>query len=471
MEDNGNDSVMEEEDDNNNATLLVSVLYFTYILTFLYPKLFGFHLRSLAGRTQETLSRARIPVSSIFRQLGSYYTPRAYRMDALSFWRLHRLLRPYLGGRIHPRSTSKKKNRNGAKNGIISSTIRLAAALRYFAGSSVYDIALIHGISVTEVHQSVWQVVNAVNKCSDLKFEFPEDWAAQRLVAAGFEKKSRAGFSICAGAIDGLLIWIEKPTEYDCELAKCGAKKFFCGRKKKFGLNMQGTCDSHGRFLDVMIEHPGATSDYLAFSTSVLKHKLERNGFLAPELTLFGDNAYVNTSYMATPYKGASAGTKDNYNFYQSQVRINIECAFGMFVHRWGILRKPIPSNIGMNRTTALVMCLSRLHNFCIDSRLGKVPVALLSDEDEIAIAGGIMMQETGQEALLNEALLNGGDHFDDVDRAHLCFDERERDEHSHKRVKFFLATSCMILSSPRVLFVHPLLPGGGIVIIKHTTC
>jgi hypothetical protein len=40
----------------------------------------------------------------------------------------------------------------------------LAAALRYFAGGSPYDIAGIFCISVTEVHQSVWRVVNAVKK-------------------------------------------------------------------------------------------------------------------------------------------------------------------------------------------------------------------------------------------------------------------------------------------------------------------
>jgi hypothetical protein len=56
--------------------------------------------------------------------------------------------------------------------------IHLAAALWYFRGCGVYKIALIHGISVTEVHQSIWRVVNAViNNCSNLKFEFPEDWA------------------------------------------------------------------------------------------------------------------------------------------------------------------------------------------------------------------------------------------------------------------------------------------------------
>jgi hypothetical protein len=84
-------------------------------------------------------------------------------------------------------------------------------------------------------------------------------------------------------------------------VAKCGPEIFFCGRRRKFGLNMQGTCNSHGHFLDVM-EHLAATLDYLAFSSLALKHKLERIGFLAPGLYLvFGDNMYVNTSYIDMP--------------------------------------------------------------------------------------------------------------------------------------------------------------------------
>ena len=63
-------------------------------------------------------------------------------------------------------------------------------------------------------------------------------------------------------------------------------------------------------------------------------------------LAFFCDNAYVNTSFMATPFKGSNSGVKDAYNFYHSQLRINIECAFGMLVHRWGVLRKPLPVNI-----------------------------------------------------------------------------------------------------------------------------
>ena len=62
---------------------------------------------------------------------------------------------------------------------------------------------------------------------------------------------------------------------------------------------------------------------------------------------LFGDNAYLNTSYMATPFPNVSGNENmkymDNYNFYHSQLRIQIECAFGMLVQKWGILRMAMP--------------------------------------------------------------------------------------------------------------------------------
>jgi hypothetical protein len=103
-------------------------------------------------------------------------------MDGQSFWALHRMLHPYPDGKIQPPSSSKKKNCDGAKNGLIPSTIHLATALCHFAGGSPYDIAGIFAISVTEVHQSVWRFVNTVNHKGNtaMNFEYPEDWAAQQ---------------------------------------------------------------------------------------------------------------------------------------------------------------------------------------------------------------------------------------------------------------------------------------------------
>ena len=91
-------------------------------------------------------------------------------------------------------------------------------------------------------------------------------------------------------------------------------------------------CDARGRFMDILIVFPGSTSDCLAFKGMSLFHKLE-DSLLAPGLFIFGDNAYLNSTYMAPPYTGAASGGRDAHNFYHSQVRIRIECAFGMLTH------------------------------------------------------------------------------------------------------------------------------------------
>ena len=49
------------------------------------------------------------------------------------------------------------------------------------------------------------------------------------------------------------------------------------------------------------------------------------------------------------------------------QLRIRVECTFGMLVQRWRILQAAIPRGISVQKTIALVNCLAKLHNFCID--------------------------------------------------------------------------------------------------------
>ena len=51
------------------------------------------------------------------------------------------------------------------------------------------------------------------------------------------------------------------------------------------------------------------------------------------------------------------------------QLRIRVECAFGMLVQRWSILRTPISSGMSIKKVIALVNCLAKLHNFCIGGR------------------------------------------------------------------------------------------------------
>lgn len=263
--------------------------------------------------------RQRRFVRDMFNEYGPTYTRRAYRMKEGTFWKLERILRRHLVKERTARAALLRQS-DGARNGRISSAIRVSAALRYFAGGRPDDICLSHGISHSEVFNSIWLVVDAVNSCNELAFQYPTSHDAQRAIAKGFQQISTPGFDNCAGCIDGMLVWTEKPPDKVAEYAGCPPKKFFCGRKHKFGLNFQGLCDHKGRFLDVSCGSPASTSDFLAFTLSSIFLRLEKN-LLAPGLCIYGDAAYVNNRYMATPFKAISGGSRFHYNHYHSQVR------------------------------------------------------------------------------------------------------------------------------------------------------
>ena len=55
-----------------------------------------------------TAKRKRRTVGSIFHKLGPYYTRRAYRMDAKTFWKLHKTIHKQLHYNNFPSSSSKK---------------------------------------------------------------------------------------------------------------------------------------------------------------------------------------------------------------------------------------------------------------------------------------------------------------------------------------------------------------------------
>ena len=122
-----------------------------------------------------------------------------------------------------------------------------------------------YGIGHTDTINSCWYVVDAINQHPRFKIAYPEDHDKQRSIAQGFYNVSSAGFGCCAGAVvDGILIWVHKPSPKDCVDAGCSSGKFLCARKKKHGLNCQAVCDVRGRILDKSVIYPGSTSDCLA---------------------------------------------------------------------------------------------------------------------------------------------------------------------------------------------------------------
>ena len=213
------------------------------------------------------------------------------------------------------------------------------------------------GISHSSVFLSVDCVIEAVNNCKQLDITFPTDHAEQQKIAKGFLQKSHlARIGCCVGCIDGIVIWTHKPSKDNCEEVGVSESKFYCGRKHKFGLNMQATCDHKKRFIDISIVYGTSTSDLMAFEVSDFRQRLAQPGFFADGLCWFGDNVYVNTPFMVTPYPNVGNNMeKDAYNFYHSQLRITVEGAFGLLTKRFGFLRKIAPQQYTVEKTISTV--------------------------------------------------------------------------------------------------------------------
>jgi hypothetical protein len=106
-------------------------------------------------------------------------------MSFASFNKLVHKLHPFMKQCDHSKSTS---------NGPIFHSIQVACAIRYFAGGSPYDIATTFGIAVSEVFESVWDVVDAVNNHPDFEIRYPDSHDEQRRIASRMVSYVPPGF-------------------------------------------------------------------------------------------------------------------------------------------------------------------------------------------------------------------------------------------------------------------------------------
>jgi hypothetical protein len=267
--------------------------------------------------------RLRRSVAEVYSILGGIYFRRAYRMTYYSFCTLHRKLEEGIRVAVADLKPPQKGGRNGGRykpppvpNGPIASSMRLACWLRMASGASPYYLMVKYGISHTAVFDSLWYVTTAINSLDEFSISYPSSRDEQRTISADFRSISTVKFGNCGGAIYGILIWMSRPSEKDARRTKIGRKKrFLCARKHNFGLNCMAVSGVRERILDISIIFGGSSADCVAFQASDLYARLEK-GLLTEGRVLFGDNAYLNSVFMTTPYPGIRGGSKDHYNFF-----------------------------------------------------------------------------------------------------------------------------------------------------------
>ena len=144
---------------------------------------------------------------------------------------------------------------------------------------------------------------------------------------------------------------------------------------------------------------------------------------------------------MIVPFKNVKGGPKDVFNFYQSQVRINIECSFGMLVNKFLMLHKPFSSTINISKVIVVVRCLCILHNFCIGVKETKQPIDISPlDRWEFVNAGFLtstFYENHSDSNRCENKLLHGGEHHDNVPK-HLFYTDQNMTGPREKNVGMF---------------------------------
>lgn len=216
------------------------------------------------------------------------------------------------------------------KGGTICGEIKLALTLRMLAGAAYLDMILIFQVVSSTVYSIFHEVIRWVNHA--LSFPLPalltyKDISGLSRIANGFGCFTGDSFWGAIGAIDGLAIKIACPSL--TEVPDPG--NYYC-RKGYYALNVQAIVDSYKRFLWVSPFHKGSTHDSTAYYETHLQSVLSglasflnRHGFF-----ILGDTAYSLTTYFMVPYDAAEPNSmQDAFNFWHSNSRIRVECAFG----------------------------------------------------------------------------------------------------------------------------------------------
>jgi hypothetical protein len=146
----------------------------------------------------------------------------------------------------------------------------------------------------------------------------------------------------------------------------------FC-RKGFFGTTMLAFVDASSRFLSVSVRCASSSHDSTLFGCSRLGKKI-LSGALGEKWVVVGDDAFTSCGNVITPFSKHTLNARQrNFNYFCSLLRQVVECAFGRWKQKWGILWRPLL--VDADHISLVLMCTCHLHNFCIDQNCVNLPM------------------------------------------------------------------------------------------------
>jgi DDE superfamily endonuclease len=171
------------------------------------------------------------------------------------------------------------------------------------------------GISCASFFRVLYLCVHAINRVPELHYHFLT--TDKEISEAALSYNNVSSHKVVAGCVlcvDGMLLRINTPKE--CESANTPA--YFSGHYQDYGINVQAACDSRCRFVYASLAAPGGANNIFAFRQCTLANRIKN---LPIGKYVIGDNAYVCTEHLLTPFAGDGKKIvkNDAYNFYISQ--------------------------------------------------------------------------------------------------------------------------------------------------------
>lgn len=143
----------------------------------------------------------------------------------------------------------------------------------------------------------------------------------------------------------------------------------FSSRKKRYALDLCAVCDSNHLFTYAMAGWPNPVHDARNWASTAIVSLPE--SWFSPGEYLLGDSAYPCSDILIPPFKKPLANQRLNkrFNYHLSNIRVDIEHAFGVLKGRWVSLcglRVRISTEKRYRFALQCIMACVVLHNLLI---------------------------------------------------------------------------------------------------------
>ncbi|KAF4144508.1 DDE superfamily endonuclease [Phytophthora infestans] len=217
---------------------------------------------------------------------------------------------------------------------------KVATALYFFASPGGYrEVSAAMGMNKSYVMDIVDEVCRVLYLSACDAVSFPRYHQGWEDLQAGFA--ARRGYPGVVGAVDGSLLAIDRPEDYDVTATSM--------------------------FMSVEIR-PGSWSDSKSWKHSIIGRRATS---IIPAGTHFiGDSGYALLPHLMVSYAEHEEGGELNalqrrYNFLHSSTRMAVECTFGLWNERFRVLQTVMDEKTIM-KTKRVVMATIVLHNWML---------------------------------------------------------------------------------------------------------